>query len=193
MVVVWLCSGVAAVIGFFLTYSDTLKGDSVSKLTEFEASLNDYIREAGRPKTVHGLQLGSPLNLGTIDFDKDYERPSFSFGAEEEEARLVRAVRTLSYHNREIAKAKVTQAIAEYDFAHSSDRAVLRVHSDASLKDLKRDWVRHNTFQAVMKAVGIAAAAAVGAWIMAWLIVVAAALLWWFCIDRLRDISRAVK
>ena len=47
--------------------------------------------------------------------------------------------------------------------------------------------------KAIMKAFAVGAASAIVVWVVAWLVVVCAALVWWFFIDRLRDISRAIK
>jgi hypothetical protein len=48
----------------------------------------------------------------------------------------------------------------------------------------------HNWFWA---AAGLGILAGVGGWICAWLLIVAIAFVWWFILDRIREIARAIK
>ena len=183
-ILVWLLSGLASLIGFSVAYSNASKGDSDTKLAEFEASLKNYIRAAAK--------AGDSKIQGV-----DYERYNIEISSrpylEEDASRLSRSTNDLSYQNADRAKAVINQTVAEYNFAQSANPVDLRVHSDLSLKALKRDWVRINTFDAVLKGLGIAAVAGGVTWIVAWLMVVGLALIWWFLMDRLRDIARAIK
>ena len=183
-VLVWLLSATAALVGFFAAYSDKLRGDSDAEIAEFEASLRDYVRAA--------TQAGNSRISG-VDFERYFIDIPAQAGLKEQTARLKRAVHSLSYQNTDRAIATINQAVAEYNFAQSSDEADLRVHSDASLSALKRDWEKKNTSEALFRGLWVAALSSIGAWIVTWLLVFGLALIWWFMMDRLRDISRAIK
>lgn len=183
-VLVWLVSAIAAVVGFLAAYSDRIRGDSDADIAEFETSLRDYIRAA--------TQAGDSRISG-VDFERYYIEIPARAGLEEQSARLERAVRTLSYQNTDRAKATINQTVAEYNFAQSSSQADLRVHSDKSLLALKHDWQKKNTSEALFRGLWVAALSGVVAWIVTWILVVGLALVWWFMMDRLRDISRAIK
>jgi hypothetical protein len=183
-VLVWLLSAITAIVGFFAAYSDRITGNSDAEIAEFETSLRDYIRAATQAR--HSRISGVEFELYFI------EMPARG-GLEEQAARLERAVRSLSYGNQDRAKATINQTVAEYNYARSSSQADLRVHSDTSLRALKHDWQKKNTTEALFRGLWVAALSFIGAWIVAWLLVVGLALIWWFMMDRLRDISRAIR
>src|SRR5437879_9451671 len=45
-VIVWLCSGAAAIFGLLATYPGFETGDSEAKIAEFESSLRNYLNAA---------------------------------------------------------------------------------------------------------------------------------------------------
>jgi len=183
-VVIWGCSGITAILGFVASYSKASRGDSDERLAEFEASLKEYLRAA--------TQAGC-YRVSGVDFACYYVEIPATADLADQGTRLAGAVNALSYENKDRAKATLNQAVAEYNFSRTSDYADVRVHSDASLRALNRDWEKKNTTQATMKGLMVAAISGAAAWVVAWLLVVGLALLWWFMMDRLRDISRAIK
>ena len=97
-VLVWLLSGVASLIGFFVAYSDASKGDSDTKLAEFEASLKNYIRAAS--------QAGD-FKISGVDYASYYIKIPARPDLEEDASRLSRSTNVLSYQNTDRAKAKI--------------------------------------------------------------------------------------
>jgi hypothetical protein len=181
-VLVWLLSAIAVPIGFFVGYSDKIKGDSNDDIAEFDASLRGYVRAA---------KLANFQKLESVEY---YSKniPTL-VGLRKEAARLERAQYNLHYDNQYYARAKINQTFAEYNFAQSSNEQDLRVHSDEALSALEQEWIKKNTGEALLTGLGVAAMSGIGTWIAVWLLAFVFVLIWWFMMDRLRDISRAIK
>jgi hypothetical protein len=175
-VLVWLISIISLAIGFGEGYENKRIGDSETRIGEVEDALRDYVRAADK--------------TGRTSLSLYLEHES-SFRAE---ARLYSAKWNLEdSENHRHATAFIRQAIAKYNFSKSSDEKDLRIHSYDELKDLERPWIVSNTFESVIKGIWFGVLCGVGGWITTWLLLVGLALLWWFLMDRLRDISRAIR
>jgi hypothetical protein len=183
-VLILFLSAIAAVLGFFEAFNDASMGDSDAQISTFEAKLNDFIRSA----TQEGV-----LKIYGVDFDKSYKRIPTQAGLNEEIARLEDAVNRLVYANQDHAWATVNQAVAEYNFAHSSDKADLKKQSDVSHIALVHEWVRKNALNAVLRGVATGVISGIVTGAISWILLVGLALVWWFLIDRVRDLSRAIK
>jgi hypothetical protein len=181
-VLVWFLSAIALAIGFFHGYSDNIKGDSKASIAEFDASLRDYVRAA---KLANCRRLE-----GVGDYSSIIPNP---VGLREEGERLERVMENLYYYNELYARANINQTFAEYNFAQSSNEKDLRVHSDEALSALEKKWIKKNTGEALLIGLGFASMAGICTWIVVWLLTLAFVLIWWFIMDRLRDISRALK
>ena len=179
---VWILSAIALPIGFFNGYSDNIKGDSKATIAEFDASLRDYIRAA---------KLANCRKLECVeDYSSNIRNPVV---LRKEEERLERVMDILYYDNEPYARAKINQTFAEYNFAQSLNEKDLRVHSDVALSALEKKWITKNTGEALLIGLGFASMAGICTWIVVWLLTLAFVLIWWFMMDRLRDISRALK
>jgi hypothetical protein len=181
-VLVWLLSAIALPIGFFSGYSDKLKGDTNDDIAEFDASLNGYVRAA---------KLANCKKLERVEYSSQ-DIPAL-VGLRKEATRLELAKGNLDDDNEDYARAKINQTFAEYNFSQSSNEQDLRVHSDEALDALERKWIKKNTGESILYGLGIAAMSGIGTWIAIWLLAFGFVLIWWFMMDRLRDISRAVK
>lgn len=181
-VLVWVLSAVALPVGFIGGYSDKIKGDSNADIAEFDASLRDYVRAA---KLANCEKLE-----GVENYSEDIPT---RLGIRKEAARLERILENLYYENTDYARAKINQTFAEYNFSQSLNENDLRVHSDEALSALERKWIKKNTGEALLYGLGIAAVSGIGTWIATWLLALGFVLIWWFMMDRLRDISRAIK
>ena len=183
-VLVWLLSAIALPVGFISGYSNTIRGDSNTEIAEFDASLRDYIRSA---------KLAKCQKIDGVVVEYYSFRITKQAGLMKEAARLERAVDNLHYQNEDHAKAMINQTVAEYNFEQSSNDQNLRVHSEEALNALESEWIKKNTGEALLTGLGVAVISGIGTWIATWLIVFAFVLIWWFMMDRLRDISRAIK
>jgi hypothetical protein len=181
-VLVWVLSAIALPVGFIGGYSDKIKGDSNADIAEFDASLRDYVRAA---KIANCQKLE-----GVENYSEDIPT---RVGLRKEATRLERVLDNLHYENTDYARAKINQTFAEYNFAQSSNEKDLRVHSDEALSALERKWIKKNTGEALLYGLGVAAISGIGTWIATWLLSLGFVLIWWFMMDRLRDISRAIK
>lgn len=182
-VVVWLSTIIAAIFGFWGSYTFFGPGNSQAQISEFESSLTDYINAATRSQFVISENEFDDTLQVQLSATDTVLADTFGHKAtpelQESSKRLARAFLALSYVNREGAKKKFRQAVAGYATLPGDDQAKAN------------DWVISSRL--VTKSLGIAAVSALGAWIAAWLLVVGLALIWWFLTDRLRDISRAVR
>jgi len=183
-ILVWLTSFVAAIIGFFATYSEAAKGDTIDSLARFEGKLKNYIRSAVQNGEVKIRGVGSDSYYVTIDSTRNLKESALQ---------LSNAVNDLSYQNRSRAVAVINQAVAEYNYSRSGDDSDLKVHTDKSLDAIERGWVTVDTFSSIIKALGIAVLSGAAGWITMWMFVCGTALLWWFLMDRIHDISRAIR
>jgi hypothetical protein len=207
-VLVWVLSIAAAVVGFCCAYDNKIRGDSDAEIAEFDASLRAYIRSATQSKLPHHLrhmdsllrvpELGSTRNMFDDLLPTEHGHVPDLAGWKEQTARLQHSIYGLSRQNQDYAKIRFNQAVSEYNTAHGlkgfvgPDKAV---DSPGMFEDLlpSPDWVKKNTFEALFKGFWVAALSGIGAWIATWLLGLGVALFWWFMMDRLRDISRAIK
>jgi hypothetical protein len=199
-VVVWLCSAAAGVVGFVTSNAEYGLGDSQAKITEFESSLTDCINAASQANfSKLGLVFNTsgfdPILAGaTLVSDENGHPATADLIAAFK--RLVGAFNGLNYTNRNCANRVLNQADAIYNHKHGSESDQYdSVSSLVPWEDVASTvgWQIIDPSQILMKCLGIAAASAVVAWIVAWLFVTGVALVWWFLIDRLRDIARAVR
>lgn len=181
-VLVWLLSAIALPVGFFMGYGDTIRGDSDTEIAEFDASLRDYIRSA---------KIASCQKIEGVDYYS--AKIPTQVGLRKQAARLERALSDLEYDNENHAKAMINQTVAEYNFEQSSNDQNLRVHTEEALNALESEWIKKNTGKALLTGLGLAVISGIGTWIATWLLVFGFVLIWWFMMDRLRDISRAIK
>lgn len=183
-ILIWILSAVMAVTGFFFGYSHFITGDSNADISEFEASLKDYMRAA--------TQAGYPRIPG-VSFILNIKIPEL-VGLDEQSARLEQAVRSLRhYKNENRAEAMINQAVAEYNFAQSSNQEDLQVHSKSELLAIKRGWQHKNTAEAIFRGLWIGAVWGIVTLVVTSILFIVLALVWFFMMDRLRDISRAIR
>ena len=190
-VIVWLCSGTAAVIGFLAASSFyERKGDSVDKIEIFESSLAEYIHAAAlsRYPSISEQEISrvvyGPNQVG-LDEDLCAEKRQFW-----------RSFNRLSDVNRLPAKLKIYEAVERYNATHRPDSVV--PNSDVPAPMASTDagdvhWIILNPSQILMKCLSNAAVSAVGGWIVAWCLLACVTFVWWFVLDRLREIACAVK
>jgi hypothetical protein len=172
--VVWLCAGVAAFAGYM--GSDD-PGDSKAEIAEFKSSVAGYTNsiQSSANDPFAGVALNGPPP-GSPDFElilNGSPMPApvvLDANVSAAAARLAAAFKSLNERN---------QYFAQYD--------------DDGKQDTIHSMHRLVITPSVMKRLGVAAIAAIAAWLAAWLLVVALALVWWFFIDRLRDIAGAVR
>jgi len=167
-----LCAVVAAFAGYIV--SNDPPGNSKTEIAEFESSLTAYINAdpyagLGMPVLPQGICPNFELLLKGSHFYSLADEKGQATGKhyDQIETRLVAAFNNLSERNQYFA-----QQLLEKD------------------STAKVEWTIAPN---VLKRLGIAAVSAIGAWLAAWLLIVALALVWWFFIDRLRDIAGAVK
>ena len=177
--VVWLCSGASALLGFGVSYSDA-PGNSKGEIAEFESSLTGYINANNAanypPLTFYGFEYALVGSKPVAD-GKGHPATADLIAAE---ARCASAFKSLSGQNQNHARLLFKDDPERDDTLYPAFAA-------AEFKE----WA--TTSQAMLKSLGVAAVAAIGTWLVVWLLVVALALVWWFLIDRLRDIARAVR
>jgi hypothetical protein len=169
-----LCAGVAAIAGYM--GSDD-PGNSKAEIAEFKSSVAGYINSiqlsANDPYT--GVALNGP-SPGSPDFElilNGSPMPApvvWNADVSAAAARLAAAFKSLNERNQYFAQ-----------------------HDDNGKPDTTHPMHRLVITPSLTKRLGIAAVAAIGTWLAVWLLVVAIAFVWWFFIDRLRDIAGAVK
>ena len=190
-VVICLFAGLAALIGFNLKYSESpesRKGDPDDKIAEFQSSLSDYVRTAKQTQCQRINGVGeNKVSISSSLSELEQSRLS------NESDRLSRAFSDLSGDNSRIADAKMKQTFAEFNFSVSGNPEDLKVHSDESLRELKRAWVIKDTKSLFINGIRSAAILATCTAIAVWLLMIALKLIWWFLMERLRDIATALK
>ena len=176
--------GLALLIGgavFYSNFFESYGTDPESKISSFEASLKNYIRAAAS----QNLLLSPPDSSG-FDFDApDALRREFRA--------LKDSAENLSYHgNENLAKVKTKVAIDEYNAA----RGLRRLEYTSSELDLLAQpdaWKRTNYLNLLVDSLKNSCLAFICTFAVAYILVIVFAFCWWFFIDRLRDISKAIR
>lgn len=164
-----LASLITFVVWFSGSYSEY---DQPSQVANFKTCLNEYIMEVNR------LNIFIPPPSGpvsTID-----SAP----GIEEQARRLENSIDSLSWRNKYKARAEFKLSVfKKYGVEFTT----------TELDDIEKNWMMLSTWERLLKALQYTAIAFASTFVVAWLSVVLGAFFWWFLMDRLRDISRALK
>ena len=164
----------ASLITFAVWLSESYYGwyDQPSQVANFKTCLKEYVTEVNRLNIFLPPPSGSVSSIDSAP------------GIEEQARRLENSIDSLSWSNEEKARAEVKLAIFQkYGVEFTS----------TELDDIEKNWMMLSTFERLFKALQYAAIAFASTFVVAWLIVVSGAFCWWFLMDRLRDISRALK
>jgi hypothetical protein len=171
--------GLSALVGllaFWFSFTDNQgKGDTASVISNFETCLNDYVREAAR------LNITLPLPQSYVS-EKIKKAP----GLEKQSQRLDDSLDSFNNYKNE------KKAVAELKLAISKNYKGVEFTTE-ELDQMESPWVKYSGWARTFRSLKISAFAGVSAYAGAWMLVVASAFCWYFLLDRLRDISQAVK
>jgi hypothetical protein len=163
----------ASLITFAVWFSESYEDyDQPSQVANFKTYLKEYVTEVNR------------LNIFLSPPSRSVSSIDSAPGIEEQARRLENSIDSLSWRNKEKARAEFKLAVFQkYGVEFTS----------TELDDIEKNWMILSTWERLLKALQYTSIAFASTFVVAWLSVVLGAFLWWFLMDRLRDISRAVK
>jgi hypothetical protein len=166
---------------FYNSFFDHYGTDPDSKISAFEASLKNYIRSAASQNLI----LSPPSSYG---FNLD--APS---GLRGELQLLMDSANSLKYDgNRELAKVKAKFAIDEYN-AERGMRRLEYTSQELDILEQPDGWKRTNYLTLLFESLKISIISFVCTFVIAYILVIIFAFSWWFFMDRLKDISKAIR
>lgn len=164
-----LASLITFAVWFLNSYSEY---DQPSKVENFKTSLNEYVMEVNR------------LNIFIPPTSDSFLTIDSASGIEEQARRLENSIDSLCWSNKDKARAEYKLAVFQkYGVEFTS----------AELDDIDGNWMMLSNLDRLLKALQYTAIAFSSTFVVVWLSVVSGAFCWWFLMDRVRDISRAVK
>jgi hypothetical protein len=175
-------AGLVAIVVFFNQYYALTSGlASSSAVAAFEKCLRDLIREANSKNTI----LPQPSD----GYSWSITPPN---GMVKEVKELEDAVRGLGYDNKDLAEAAVKYAFDEYNAGKGSKRQEYTLE-ELMLLENRGAWKTYDSMQVILSALGTSIVWLACTFIVCWLLVIILAFIWWFLLDRLRDISKAIR
>lgn len=176
--------GLALLVGgifFYERFFESSGADPASYISSFESNLKTYIREASRQNLI----LTPPESYS---FDMDAPRELRN------ELRLLKDSwdRLRNYDNRNLARLKVKYSIDQYNIQKGLSPLQF-TSEELDLLDQPDGWRRLNYFNHLVESLKHTLLAFICTFIVAYILVIVFAFCWWFFIDRLRDISKAIR
>ena len=178
-----LCVATIFALVFFLDRYSSLTGGlaSPSEVAVFDGQLKEFIREADGRK-IASLSLPSGYYFST----------SAPIGMKEEAKRLESATQELGYDNQDMAKAIVKLAFDEYNSRNGSPRLEFTSEELDHLAN-RGAWKTRDTLSSIFSVLGSSIFVFICTYLSCYLLVILIAFSWWFLMDRLRDISKAIR
>jgi hypothetical protein len=162
-------------------WGETFGGATEASIAEFEQAMNEYF-EAAKSRELTQITMQSYDHLKADPSGGIVERDKGTYDARERVRKLAGA---MNYSNWQKANAQFALRVYVYNGAK-------RIPADVvtnGMPDEGEPWVMRNIPAGIWLAVKTAAIA----FVVTWVLLKLCELLWWFLMDRLRDISNAVR
>jgi hypothetical protein len=168
-------------ITFYVSFFENPGADPASKISSFESNLKTYIREAARqnliltPPESYGFDMVAPREL-------------------RDELRVLKDSwdRFRDYDNRNLARLKVKYSVDKYN-TEKGLSPLMYTSEELDLLEQPDGWQRLSYFHLLVESLKNTIIAFVCTFAVAYILVIVFAFCWWFFIDRLRDISKAIR
>jgi hypothetical protein len=161
-------------------WNKTFGGITEAHIAKFEQAMDEYFDEVER----RNLTRVTMARYDSLQPDEYSEAEEVEKGTYDARERLRKLVDGMNYSNRQKARAR----FALWAHSHNGDEIpseVILEGADGS----GRAWVMRNIPAGVWTAIK----AAVIAFVATWLFLKLCELIWWFFIDRVRDVADAVR
>jgi len=173
---------ISALFFFLDRYSSVTAGlASPSGIAAFDRQLKEFIREADRRKIA---SLSEPSD--------NYFSITAPIGMRGETDRLNSATQELGYKNQDKAKAIIKFTFDEYNSRKGLTR-LKYTPEELDQLDNRGAWKTREFLSSIFSVLGGAFFVFICTYLSCYLIVILIAFSWWFLMDRLRDISRAIR
>jgi hypothetical protein len=174
-------SFLAGGLAFYISFFESSSADPASNISSFESNLKAYIREAARQNLIL-----SPPESSSFDMDAPRELRG--------ELRLLKEsmIKLEDYDNRELARLKVKYSVDQYNIQKGLS-PLMYASEELDLLEKPDGWRRLNYFHLLVESLKNTIIAFVCTFLIAYILVIIFAFCWWFFIDRLRDVSKAIR